>query len=127
MRQAFTGNVKGGAVIGRRAHNRQAERQVDAFFKGNHLQGSKALVVVHGYDRAIPALQGLVENDIARYGSFKGQTLAAQGAQRRPDGRDFFPPEDAFVTRVRVERADADRFCFTPSQGNACAANCTAS
>ena len=48
---AGAGDIEGGAVIGRRADERQAERDVDAVVEGERLDRDQRLIVVHA-DRA---------------------------------------------------------------------------
>ena len=45
--RARAGDIEGGAVIGRGAHERQAERDVDAVVEGERLDRDQRLIVIH--------------------------------------------------------------------------------
>ena len=48
-------NVEGRAVVGRGAHERQPQGDVDAFVEGDRLQRDQRLVVIHGDHRVVGA------------------------------------------------------------------------
>ena len=48
LRDASAGDVEGGAVVGRGAHEGQAEGDVDAVVEGDGLDRDQRLVVIHG-------------------------------------------------------------------------------
>src|SRR4029078_12614825 len=63
--QAFARDVKGGAVIDRRADDRQPERDVDRLPEGDELHRYEPLVVVTGDDDVEVAAAGADENGVA--------------------------------------------------------------
>ena len=54
-RLAGAGEREGGAVVGRGAHERQAQRDVDAAVEGERLERDQRLVVIHGDRRVVGA------------------------------------------------------------------------
>ena len=63
---AGAGDIEGGAVIGRGADERQAERDVDAIVEGERLDRDQRLIVIHA-DRAVVSLaRGFVEHGVGR-------------------------------------------------------------
>ena len=52
------GDVEGGAVIGRGAHDRQAQRDVDALVEMERLQRDQRLIVIHAERGVVVAPRG---------------------------------------------------------------------
>ena len=53
--RSVAGNVERGAMVGRGAHDRQAERDVDAFVEMQRLERDQRLVVIHAQRRVVVA------------------------------------------------------------------------
>src|SRR5678815_3584629 len=63
-RDAFARDVVRGAVIGRRAHDRQPERDVDRLVEVDELDRDQALVVIHRDERVVAAVTGVAERGV---------------------------------------------------------------
>ena len=69
---------KGRAVVGRGAHERQPQRDVDAALEGERLERDQGLVVIHG-DDGIVAAPGLgVKQRVGGMGPRDGQACGRQ-------------------------------------------------
>ena len=100
--------IERGAVVDRRADERQPERHVDALAEARGLEHGQALVVVHRDDRVEAARDPGHEH---RVGGQRAGHVVARGAQRgdrRRDHVDLLAAEVPALAGVRVEPADGD-------------------
>ena len=93
---ALAGNVERRAVVGRCAHERQAERDVDALVEGQRLDRDEGLVVIHRDDCIVARAGGGMKQ---RVGGVRTRDGQAFGAKLLDGGRD-----DRRDLRGRVRR-----------------------
>ena len=106
---AGAGDVEGGAVIGRGAHERQAERHVDGVVEGERLDRDQRLVVIH-------AQRGVVGRARARRGTWcRRAAVRARRCRRRRsrvdrrrDDRGVLVAERAVLAGMRIEAGDGE-------------------
>ena len=84
---ALAGDVERRAVIGRGAHEGQAERDVDALVEGERLDRDQALVVIHGQRDVVARPRARVEHRVGRQGADDVDPFGAQVLDRRRDDR----------------------------------------
>ncbi len=102
------GDVERGAVVGRGAHERQPERDVDALIEAERLQRDQRLVVIHGDDGVIAAPRRGVKQRVGRVRPRHRQTFGTQVGDGRRDRLDLLAAHGAFLAGVRVEPSDGD-------------------
>ena len=95
-------------MIGRRADDRQAERDVYAGVEGEHLQRAESLVVIHGHDRIELPFERLVKNDIGGHGSGHVEPRFRGLADGGFDDGDFLAADLPAVAGMRIEAAHGD-------------------
>jgi len=95
-------------VIGRSAHERQAERDVDAVIEGERLDRDQRLVVIHTQGNVVAGARASMEQ---RVGGQRADRVDAFGAQRRDRGGDdvaIFLAERTVLAGVRVQARDGE-------------------
>ena len=92
---SFGGNVKGGAVIGRRSHEGQTECNVHGGVEGNGLDRDQSLIMVHSNGGVVALASTVVEDGIGRMGPSHVVAIVTQIVQRGDDDLDFFSAEFA--------------------------------
>ena len=65
-RAAGAGDVEGGAVVGRGAHEGQPERHVDGMIERERLDRDQRLIVIHRERRVVAAPRGGVKHRVGR-------------------------------------------------------------
>ena len=106
----FAGHVKGGAVVGAGADEREPEGDVHASVEGVELERDEALVVIHAND-AVPFMHdgGLMKNSVGRERA--GKRRAGDAFQRSDGGCDdvdFFTAKVTVLAAMGVESSDSD-------------------
>ena len=81
-RDAMAGDVERRAVIGRGAHEGQAERDVDRLVEGDRLDRDQRLIVIHGERRVVASPRPRVEHGVRGQRTRDGEPLGTQ--TRRP-------------------------------------------
>jgi hypothetical protein len=101
------GDVVGGAVIGRRAHDRQPERDVHRLVEVDQLDRDQALIVVHRDHRVVAAVDRVAER---RVGDERAEQRGrrARLLERGRDDVGVLVAEQAVLAGVRVQADDAD-------------------
>jgi hypothetical protein len=90
-------------MIGRCAHERQSQRDVDRIVEGQRLDRDQRLIVVHA-DRAVVGLAcGVVEHGIGRQRSPDLDALGAQDFDGRRHDTPVFDAEGAVFAGVWIE------------------------
>ena len=108
LARAGAGDGESGAVVGRGADDRQAERDVDAAVEIERLQRDQRLVVVHAQRHVVAGARVRGEQ---RVGGVRAGRVDPLGAQRGDGGGDdarFLVAEPAVLAGVRIERGDRD-------------------
>ena len=105
---AGAGDIERGAVIGRGAHERQAERDVDAVVEGQRLDRDQRLVVVHAERGVVGLARRLVEHGIGRERAARVDAVGDQPLDRRAHDQAVFLAERAVLAGVRVEPGDRE-------------------
>ena len=101
-------DVERRAVIRAGADERQAQRDVHAFFQPEILHRDQPLIVVLGYDNIESTLTCLHEDRIARIRAGGIDALGSGRVDCRSDDPDLLVPEEAAFTCVRVETRYGD-------------------
>ena len=83
--RAGAGDVEGRAVVGRGAHERQAERHVDRVVEGQRLDRDQRLVVIHAERRVVGRARRCVEHGVGRQRPARVDALGRAAA--RPPAR----------------------------------------
>ena len=99
---AGAGDVEGGAVIGRGAHERKPERDVDGVVEGERLDRDQRLVVIHRERDVVARARRLVEHAVGRQRPARVDAFGDRGAAP-PAGRWRDPRR-----RARLPRRHAD-------------------
>ncbi len=104
---AGAGDVEGGAVVGRGAHERQAERDVDRMIEGERLDRDQRLVVIHRERRVVGRARGRVEHAY-RPAAARARRCprAREPLDRRRDHRPILLAERAVLAGMRIEAGD---------------------
>jgi hypothetical protein len=102
-----TGDVERRPVVGRRADERQPERDVHRAMDVGLLDGDQALVVVHR-DHGVAARTERREQGVGRNRPECVDSRAAGARDRRGDDALLLVAIDSAVAGVRVERGDGD-------------------
>ena len=106
VRKAFSGNIESGSVIGARSYPSQPQRHVDPIFKIHHLEGSKALVVIHGdYDIDF-FLQSSVENRVRGNGALDVFVKLFRFFNRGRDDVDLLRADLSLFAAMGVQRGN---------------------
>ena len=105
---AGAGQREGGAVIGRGAHERQAERDVDAAVEGQRLERDQRLVVVHGDGGVVGAARLGVEQGVGGMRTGHGQTLGGKLGHGGSDHVHLLAADQAAFAGVRIEPRHGD-------------------
>jgi hypothetical protein len=104
----FSGDVEGGAVIGRSADERQPERHIDRAVEIERLHRDQRLVVIHAQRGiVIPPRRG-VEHRVGGEGAARIDAGSAQLGDRRSDDLDVLAAERAGFSGMRVEPGDRE-------------------
>ena len=98
---AATGDVEGCAVVGTRADEWNAERNIHPFVEGMELERDEALVVIHAKDSVEFALHRSVENGVRGKRALE-IAVALQLRDGWRDDFDFLVAEVAVFTSVWV-------------------------
>ena len=107
FRFALPGDVEGGAMIDRRANDRQTERHVHRNVKCQRLERNVPLVVIHANETIGLAPAGGQEGRVGRQRAFHVEALAARLLDRRNDDPLLLAvPEQPSLARMRIETAD---------------------
>ena len=93
--EPLAGDVEGGAVVGRGAHEGQAQRHVDRAVEGQRLDRDQRLVMGHGDADVVAGAGGGVEQRVGRVRAGDGETLVAQPQQRGGDDLDLLAADVA--------------------------------
>ena len=99
---AGAGDVEGGAVIGRGAHERQAERDVDGVVEGQRLDRDQRLVVIHAERGVVGLARRLVEHGVGGQRPARIDAVGDQPLDRRLHDRSR-PPCRACRLRRRAD------------------------
>ena len=99
----LAGNVEGGAVVGRGAHDRQAEGDVDPLVEMERLERDQRLVVIHAERRVVAAPPAAVEHDVGRMRAADVDAFLAQPLDRGDDDVDLLAPEGSVLAGMRVQ------------------------
>ncbi len=107
------GDVERGAVVGAGAHERQAERDVDAVLDAEVLHRDQAVVVGHRDDdvelaRMARRVARAHEDRVGRERAARVDALGARRLHRRRDDAQLLVAEQAAFAGVRVEAGDGD-------------------
>ena len=105
---AGAGDVEGGAVIGRGAHERQAERHVHRVVEGQRLDRDQRLVVIHAERDVVARARPLVEQRVGRQRPDGVDALRPQLLDRRRHDGAVLLAERAFFAGMRIEPGDRD-------------------
>ena len=110
---AAAGDVERGAVVGAGAHERQAERDVDAVLDAEILHRDQAVVVRHRDDDVELAgmaggVAGAHEHRVGRERAARVDALGARRLHRRGDDAQLLVAEQAALAGVRIEPGDGD-------------------
>ena len=105
---AGAGDVEGGAVIGRGAHERQAERDVDRVIERQRLDRDQRLVVIHRERRVVALARRLMEHRVGRQRAARVDALGHEPLDRGPHDRQVLLAERAFLARMRIEAGDGE-------------------
>ena len=97
------GDVEGGAVIGRGAHERQPERDIDRVVEGQRLDRDQRLVVIHRERHVVARARGGVKQRIGRQRAARIDAVGAQALDRGRDDGDILLAERAVLAGMRVE------------------------
>ncbi len=108
----FAGDVEGGAVVGGGADDGEAEGDVDAAVEVEEFDGDEALVVVHGDDEVVVALDGFDEDGVGGEGAVGVDAVLAGHEDGGLDDAFFLVAELAVFAGVGVEAADGDAGFF---------------
>ena len=79
---AGAGDVERGAVVGRGAHERQAERDVDRMVEGQRLDRDQRLVVIHAERGVVGRARRRVEHGVGRQRPARVDAVGAQPLDR---------------------------------------------
>jgi hypothetical protein len=110
---------EGGPVIGRGAHERQAERDVDAAVEGQRLEGNQRLVVIHGDHGVIGGARLGVEQGVGRMRTRHGETLGGKLGDGGSDHVELLATDEAAFAGVRIEPRHGDAGRAVPKRGRA--------
>ena len=115
---APAGDIERRAVIDRRPHDRQTERDVHGLAERDELHRNQPLIVIAGDDDVELAADGAHENRVARKGARDVDAVRAAGGNRGPDDAILFLAEQPVLARVRIEpgHGDARRRNIEPGQ-----------
>ena len=102
----LSGDVERRAVIGGRAHERQAERDIDAVIEGEGLDRDQALVVIHRQRHVVARPRLGMEHRIGGKRPDDVNSFGPQGLDRGPDDGDLLPPHRSALPRVGIEPGD---------------------
>ena len=110
-------------MIGRGAHDRQAQRDVDRLVEGDGLDRDQRLVVVHGDHRVVVSAScGRWNRLSAAIGPSIAMPLCCRSIDRRPDDVAILGADAAAFAGMRVEAGDRElrlRRCRSGSAGRA--------
>ena len=102
-RDALAGDVERGAVVGRGAHERQAQRDVDAAIEIDRLDRDQRLVVIHAQRRVVACRAAAWNIVSAASGPRASIPARAQFGDGRRDDLDLLAAEAARFAGMRVE------------------------
>ncbi len=107
--RAAAGDVEGGAMVGRGAHEGQAERDVDAMVEGQGLDRDQRLVVIHAERHVVGRARAPAWNMVS---AGSGPRASMPSARRRSiagaHDRQIFLAERAVLAGMRVEAGDRE-------------------
>ena len=107
-------DFEGGAVIGRRADDRQTERDVNAGFKRDLFERDQALIVVGADDRIEGLLlHGVIKNRVRRQMAHDDFFFPQLFARRNNDAQVFVAEETVFA-HVRINSRNGKARFFNP-------------
>ena len=95
-------------MIGRGAHEGQAEGDIHAFVEGQRLDRDQRLIVIHRDGRVIPRPRRRVKHRIGRVGAGQRVVIALHRLDQRSDPGDLLVPHGTAFARVRIEAGDGD-------------------
>ena len=105
---AGAGDVEGRAVVGRGAHERQAERDVDAVIEGERLDRDQRLVVIHAERDVVGLARGLVEHGVGGKRAARVDAVGDQPLDRGPHDQAVLLAERAVLAGMRIEPGDRE-------------------
>ena len=105
---AFAGDVKGRSMIGRRAHEGKAERNIDAAIKGERLDWNQRLIMRRAQRHVIFGAGGFMEHRVGGKGSRRIDAARAQFGDRRRDSVDLLAAKRALFARMGIEACKSE-------------------
>ena len=117
-------------MIGRGAHERQAERHIDRVIEGQRLDRDQRLVVIHAHRHVVGRARPLMEHGVGRQRPERVDALGLQPRDRRRHDGAIFLAERAVFAGMRIETGDRDARAGdaetrAPSRARRCARSCT--
>ncbi len=104
--EVFASDVEGSAMVGAGADGGEADCDVDGCIAREELDGDEPLIVVHGDDQVIFAIQGGEENRVCGKGAAGVDGFLLSCANRGGDDGIVFGAEESVFARVGIEAAD---------------------
>ena len=105
---AGAGDVEGGAVIRRGAHERQAERDVDGMIEGERLDRDQRLIVIHAERRVIVRARPFMKHRIGGKRTPGIDPFGDEARHRRRDDRAILLAERTLFAGMRIEPGDRE-------------------
>src|SRR6185437_5910476 len=117
VRAALARDGKGGAVVDRRANNRDAERDVYRAMEVDQLHRDVALVVIHRDDEVELAAYAADKDGVRRVGAGAVEALCARFVDGGRDDLGVLSSEEVVLSGVRVQAGDRDARCAAEHEG----------
>src|SRR5690606_33133512 len=114
---ALSGDIIGGAVIGRGADEIKAERDIDAAVKINGFQRDQRLIMIHAEDGVILRPRRRMKQAVCGEGAGDLDALRGKFLNHRADDLDLFAPDGAAFAGMRVEAGNRQARIFKAEAG----------